>query len=382
MQKTPYKDPENHTFNGIVFNTFQESVPHSVVKIRTAKSFIGNIDLMPTSVDLRSKMDAIYDQQSIGSCTTNAVCSAIRYINHSFSPSRLFLYYNARKDYGEELTDAGSSIYGNVLSAQKAGVCSEQTWPYVISKFAQKPPVEAYTEALDYQLLKWSQVANDLESMKACLFAGYPFAAGLSCYQSFFKAESAPYVVPMPTEKEQSLGGHCVLICGYDDEKKQFLLKNSWGVGWGDNGYAWIPYEYLTNADLGWDYWQVNQMETGPEPAPTPQPLVNTAESKPPTLTIGNVNQTVQRGKFYNFSFTVVNNDEVKRVISLENDVLPVKSTFFKNEYSVDSKGKFVEYLLVLIPNNLPPKVYPARITAVNKETGLKSSVQFNLKVV
>ena len=51
------------------------------------------------------------------------------------------------------------------------------------------------------------------------------------------------------------IGGHAVLATGYDDSQQRFLVRNSWGTGWGKDGYFTIPYAYLTNSSLASDFW-------------------------------------------------------------------------------------------------------------------------------
>jgi hypothetical protein len=48
--------------------------------------------------------------------------------------------------------------------------------------------------------------------------------------------------IPLVYEPERNNGAHIVIIVGWDDNKKAWLIKNSWGTGWGDNGFGWITY--------------------------------------------------------------------------------------------------------------------------------------------
>ena len=52
------------------------------------------------------------------------------------------------------------------------------------------------------------------------------------------------------------MGGHAISAFGYDDEKGALLIRNSWGEEWGENGYGWLPYEYVLQG-LVQDFWSV-----------------------------------------------------------------------------------------------------------------------------
>jgi C1A family cysteine protease len=68
--------------------------------------------------------------------------------------------------------------------------------------------------------------------------------------------------VPMPDlKKEKPQGGHAMNIIGYDDEKQIFICANSWGVGWGDKGFCYMPYAYILNTSLASDLCFI-RMET------------------------------------------------------------------------------------------------------------------------
>jgi C1A family cysteine protease len=61
----------------------------------------------------------------------------------------------------------------------------------------------------------------------------------------------------MPGKKEKTRGGHAVLGVGYDDNSKCFIIKNSWGENWGDKGFFYMPYDYITDSDLCADFWVI-----------------------------------------------------------------------------------------------------------------------------
>jgi C1A family cysteine protease len=50
----------------------------------------------------------------------------------------------------------------------------------------------------------------------------------------------------LPKSGEQTVGGHAVVGVGYDDAKQWFVVRNSWGDGWGMKGYFTLPYAYVT----------------------------------------------------------------------------------------------------------------------------------------
>ena len=62
-------------------------------------------------------------------------------------------------------------------------------------------------------------------------------------------------MVPMPDPSEKMIGGHAMLIVGSTDT--HFIVRNSWGAEWGDNGYCYIPLDYLTDENLADDFWAI-----------------------------------------------------------------------------------------------------------------------------
>ncbi|HUB34726.1 MAG TPA: C1 family peptidase [Bryobacteraceae bacterium] len=217
---------------------------------------------LPTSVDLRSECPPVYDQGQLGSCTANGIGGAIEFDQQKqktkeFVPSRLFIYYNERVIEGTVSEDSGAQIRDGVKSVATLGAPPETDWPYDIQKFSEKPPAKAYTDAKKDLVSAYSRVVQNLAQMQGCLAEGYPFVFGFTVYESFESDEVAQTgIVPMPAPGEKVLGGHCVVAVGYDDTKRMFIIRNSWGAGWGLKGYCMMPYEYLLG-QLASDFWTI-----------------------------------------------------------------------------------------------------------------------------
>tara|TARA_B100001287_G_C22533521_1_gene458555 strand:+ start:22 stop:837 length:816 start_codon:yes stop_codon:yes gene_type:complete len=226
-----------------------------------------NNDNTKNIIDLRSKCPPVYNQGKLGSCTANGIAAVYQFDEMKqnnediFMPSRLFIYYNERKMEGNVNNDSGASIRDGIKSINKKGVCSEDDWPYDIDVFTEEPPVECYEEAKNHRSLKYQRVKQKEGQLKEALKAGYPVVFGFSVYESF-ESETVKQtgIVPMPEKDEKMLGGHCVVLVGYNDDKKLWIVRNSWGEEWGDKGYCYFPYEYITDKDLASDFWQVEKV--------------------------------------------------------------------------------------------------------------------------
>jgi C1A family cysteine protease len=245
---------------------------------------------LPNKVDLRSKLNIMYDQGNLGSCTANALCYSFIFNDPTFSPSRLFLYYNERLLDNDIPDDNGSTLSQGINALIKYGVCSENNCPYIISKFKIKPTNISYTEGLDHQIISASRVLQTLDSLKGCLKSNQPFVVGILIYSSFesLTTSKTGYVSLPNIKKEQLLGGHAVICVGYDDIKQVWIMKNSWGANWGDNGYFYLPYNYLLNTTLAGDIWKITQVE-----------IVKKIIPKNIKLKVNSINENVKHLKIY-----------------------------------------------------------------------------------
>jgi C1A family cysteine protease len=217
---------------------------------------------LPSVTDLSSGCGPVLDQGQLGSCTANATSGAITFIDPGFLGSRLFMYYNGRALEGTVSVDSGCQLRDVVSQVVKVGVCWESQWPYDIGAFASKPWPQEYAMARKDLLIQYLSIAQDVNHMKACLAAGFPFIYGFTAYESFESdAVAASGIVPMPGKREEIAGGHAVMCIGYDDSTSMFLCRNSWGSDWGLAGNFQIPYAYLSDVNLAADFWTLRKME-------------------------------------------------------------------------------------------------------------------------
>jgi C1A family cysteine protease len=232
--------------------------------------------VIPPKVDLTAHTGPVFDQGNLGSCTANACAGALEYEENvqnnndsAVQLSRLFLYWNERNLEGDVDQDAGGEIRDVVKVAATFGAPLEATWPYDDgeSQFKVKPSLEAYNEGLQHKALQYQAVPQNLQAFKHVLAVfNRPIVIGITVYESFESDEAMNTgVIPMPnTATEQCMGGHAVLVIGYDDAKQAFLVRNSWGnvyppawPGSQETGSFWLPYEFMMNPELAEDFWTI-----------------------------------------------------------------------------------------------------------------------------
>jgi C1A family cysteine protease len=223
---------------------------------------------LPPRTDLRPGCPPVYDQGSLGSCTAQAIAAAVQFDQvkqaqpETYTPSRLFIYYNERVIEGTVDEDSGAMLRDGIKSVAKQGAPHETLWPYAVRKFRTKPSPAVYRDGEAHQALLYQRVPRTIEQMKGCLAAGFPFVFGFSVYESFEnRAVARSGAVPMPATREAMIGGHAMVAVGYDQGTGRFLARNSWGNGWGLAGYCTMPFQYLLDDNLSDDFWTIRLME-------------------------------------------------------------------------------------------------------------------------
>lgn len=236
---------------------------------------------VPAKVDLRAWCSPIENQGSLGSCTAHAGVGMVEYLERRaygkhIDASRRFLYKVTRRLAGFT-GDSGAFLRNTMGGIRLFGVPPEAYWSYDIAKFDEEPPAFCYAfgqnfQAVNYYRLDPAGTARKelLASIKAHLASKLPSMFGFTVYQSISSATGGK--IPFPGAGDKVAGGHAVMAVGYDDgisiplssgskkTKGAFLIRNSWGTGWGDKGYGWLPYEYVLQG-LAVDWWVLIKKE-------------------------------------------------------------------------------------------------------------------------
>lgn len=221
-----------------------------------------NASRTPQSVDLRAYATPVEDQGYLGSCTGNAIAEAIEMLNRknnvNVEISRLFIYYYERLLEGTVNYDSGAYIRDGIRATNRWGAPLESLWPYDISKFRMAPSSVAVNDAARRTVTRYER-AIDFNACIDALANGYPVVIGFSVYNSFMSPSvSRTGMMPYPnTRTEPLLGGHAVLLVGYNNATQRFIVKNSWGTNWGDKGYFYMPYDVIKNPQMSSDFWVI-----------------------------------------------------------------------------------------------------------------------------
>lgn len=228
--------------------------------------------ILRDSIDLRGGFRPIQSQGSQGSCLAHALTAIFEYAsklstNEEIDLSEAFLYYNAREmDSTGDVstnTDIGSRVTPAVQSLMKYGIAKEEFCRYNEDDWTTKPSAEAYADAAKRRLIKAMSVERNTAAIKSALNEGYPVAISLALCKSFNSASNDGYV-PMPSQEEieerfaplpdeeqkDKHSSHAMVVVGYSEKLRRFIVRNSWDVDWGENGYCYVPYEYIDHERL------------------------------------------------------------------------------------------------------------------------------------
>lgn len=235
-------------------------------------------------VDLTASFpDPPYDQLPLGACVSNGVAAAVDYcrVKQGLAPlrppARLFIYWHGRELEGTLNEDSGLYVRDGFKVIAKNGAPPETDYPYDIGRFTDRPTAQAEADAAKDIALKYLAVSKG--QVYDTVASGYPVVIGFDVPPAFEAAEIARTGI-MPLAgwlKGSPIGGHCVVVVStpkivtdaaggtYEAVK----VRNSWGTGWGEYGYFWMPTQFLLGSRTS-DFWMVAEMSEPVQPQPVP----------------------------------------------------------------------------------------------------------------
>lgn len=221
----------------------------------------------PAAVDWRNHngnfVTPVKNQGGCGSCVSFCSCSTIE------SAVRIKL---GNPSYAIDLSEGflqfcgGGSCNGWGLTAgldfaKATGVTDEACMPY-----AAPPDMSCTTSrCADWQnrLTKISDYTSHatMDARKTAVATIGPVLAGMEVWSDFFAYHSGVYVKSATATRvgpNNTPGYHCISVVGYDDAQGCWILKNSWGTGWGEGGFARVAYGQADLLiDTSWSFYSV-----------------------------------------------------------------------------------------------------------------------------
>ena len=207
---------------------------------------------LPAAIDWRDSngnyVTAARNQKKCGSCWAFAMTGGLE--------SYTLLKKNTPDtdlDLSEQVMlscSGAGTCKGGRLSAgflQKSGLPLEEVYPYTATDGSCAAAAPGW-QASASKIGAWGSVSQKLETLKAALIKYGPLPTAFMVYEDFMLYKTGVYTYT--TGKK--LGGHAVLLVGYNDEGQYFIVKNSWDPAWGENGFFRIAYSEMdTVVDFG-----------------------------------------------------------------------------------------------------------------------------------
>lgn len=237
---------------------------------------LASVTFSSGDVDLRKYCTNTH-QFSLNACAGNATADSVEVLNAiedeekalaagtpvpaPIQLSRLFVYSMARGLTDEDgdgqadiNKDEGTFIRLCFEVLSRWGICDEAVWPYDPSKVFTVPSIKALRQATGHRIHSYYRIKTTGEdrlwAVRSALRAKHPVVFGTLVDQAFMRWTGN--LTPLGPPKGKTEGGHAMLVVGCIGD--HFLVKNSWGKGWGDGGYWLMSDEYMA-WDQTWDLW-------------------------------------------------------------------------------------------------------------------------------
>lgn len=223
----------------------------------------------------------VWNQGNTNSCVGHALAACMFDTRRRYGQvnpvSRQFIYWAAREAQGISNQDIGCNIGVAWTELKNKGACLGNNNDFLGSGFnyqaeiMTRPSAAKFAEAAtrklvngvywnsDYngssQLINYYNESGAHQSVRSDyirhLLQYLPVTIGFRLLSSHYTAPGG--VLQVPTVGQASPGGHAVVITGYNDASRLFEFKNSWGTGWGSQGYGYMPYSFVDTPSLTYD---------------------------------------------------------------------------------------------------------------------------------
>lgn len=227
----------------------------------------GDYDL-PSRVSLKNYTPPVGNQGRAGSCVGWASAYAARTLaevrrqdisqprnsfHDAFSPAYVYNQVRVNKSNCKE----GSNINDALWLLEFQGVLPVDEFSYSDKTCSRMPTSGEKHRARNFRIKDYRRLTswksrNPHVPIRKALASGHPVIIGMMVGTTFMKHKKAKPVRFTEREREQmrnsnfkGFGGHAMTIIGYDDDQDggSFEIMNSWGTGWGNNGFFWITYK-------------------------------------------------------------------------------------------------------------------------------------------
>jgi len=220
------------------------------------------VQVHPGDVDLRAHTTET-NQYSAGSCAGNATADSVEVLNSieglpAVQLSRLFVYTLARNFMDMDMDgrsdidkDEGTYIRLCFDVLSKFGICREDVaagkggWPYDLSKLHELPDLKSMRRATGHRIHSYYRITGSgedrVDEVISALRSNHPVVFGTAINSAFRRVRNLD---PIGPPEGATIGGHAMLVVGWL-QGKGFIVKNSWGKGWGDKGFWIMTPEYM-----------------------------------------------------------------------------------------------------------------------------------------
>lgn len=234
----------------------------------------------PKTVDLREHASAVRFQGQRNACTAFSTCALLELVENqamgtdATALSRRFLYKASRTALQWE-GDVGSHLRATIGTLATVGVVPERWWPWDEAAFDDEPSGFCWAMAGQHRIdaavrLDHPDTESDelIQLAKSVVASRMPLVGAITLYEDAVRQSvKNGGAIPLPRAVDKAVGGHAIVIVGYDDSRVianiseggmqttgAFLIQNSWSDKWGDKGFGWVPYDYVTVGQ--WvDWW-------------------------------------------------------------------------------------------------------------------------------